>query len=169
MAQVFILLEKIDSNTTQIIMGAPLNMRLGTHGLNMSELAAEAGRQNMTLDEVMAIPEQNNFTYDLFWHDGPALVCSGLVAELWKAGGLFGNLTINAGEFVPRDNYELKFFDSDFVYPEECNRNGGDKGFCQILGKYHMGFPNLNTIEPYDNMAENCPSIGPDYIRVPGC
>jgi len=38
-------------------MGAGLNLRLGTKGLGFEELTAEAGRQNMTILEVLAIPE----------------------------------------------------------------------------------------------------------------
>lgn len=103
--QLFSLIEKFDKNTTEMMFGTPMNMRLGTKGLNITELGAEAGRQNLTLDEVLAIPEYNNFTYDYLWHDGPAFVCTGFLTEMWRSAGVFGNLTINSAEFTPKDIY----------------------------------------------------------------
>ena len=34
-----------------------MNKRLGTKGLNMREIAIEAGKKNLYVDEVLAIPE----------------------------------------------------------------------------------------------------------------
>ena len=48
--------------------------------------------------EVLAIPEQDGWIYSGLSHDGKSYVCSTYVAALWKAAGVFGNLTITASE-----------------------------------------------------------------------
>lgn len=44
-----------------------------------------------------------------------------------------------------------------------------DAPFCQLLGKYRMTFPGLNSIEPYAHMSEHCPSLPPNYDRPANC
>ena len=97
-------------------------------------------------------------------------MCSAFVIALYKRAGLFGDLEINAPEFVPRDIYTLNFFNADSESrPEECKKADPGAPFCQLLGKYRMQFPGLNSLEPYNNMAEHCPSLPPDYFRPDGC
>ena len=64
----------------------------------MKSLAAEAARKNLTIMEVLAIPEQDGWIYSGLSHDGKSYVCSTYVAALWKAAGVFGNLNITASE-----------------------------------------------------------------------
>lgn len=70
-----------------------------------------------------------------------------------------------------KDAYMLKFFESNSSrLPKWCNE--GDKvelPFCQIRGKYRMELPGYNTMEPYPNMNERCPSLPPDYFRPQNC
>jgi hypothetical protein len=42
------------------------------------------------------------------------MVCSSYVVALWKAAGLFGNYTINAVEWSPKDVYQVNFFNKNY-------------------------------------------------------
>jgi hypothetical protein len=48
------------------------------------------------------------------------MVCSSFVIGVYKAGGLFDDLEINATEFTPKDVYTLNFFDSNYIKPKKC-------------------------------------------------
>lgn len=74
----------------------------------------------MTVSEVIAMPELDEYVY---WNGrtyGKSMVCSNMVAGLWKAAGLFDGLEINHGEFTPLDTYRIKFYDSDYEVPAHC-------------------------------------------------
>ena len=88
----------------------------------MKELGHTAAARNMSLSEVMAMPELDEYTYS----DGKSMVCSTLVVGLWRAAGLFGNLKINPGEFTPYDAYRINFFDPDYIPPKHCLDNDPD-------------------------------------------
>lgn len=49
--------EDFDPETADIFFAQPLNHRLGTTGLNVKQVAGEAARRNMTLDDLMAMVE----------------------------------------------------------------------------------------------------------------
>ena len=69
-----------------------------------------------------------------------------------------------------RDAYMLKIFeDNQTRLPGWCNAAADGLPFCQILGEYKMDLPEYNTIEPYANMNENCPSAPPTYSRPARC
>jgi len=102
---VFSMLEKIDKNTTDIFYSDAINKHLGTVGLNITELAEESSKRGLTLSESMAIVEQVGWKYTGEYHDGLSMVCSSFVTNFWKAGGLFGNLTIYGQEWGPKDVY----------------------------------------------------------------
>jgi len=91
------------------------------------------------------------------------------VAALYKAAGIFGDMEINAAEFTPRDVYNLKIFDLDFVRPQVCQDADPDQPFCQLLGKYRVTYPGYSTVAPYAHMDETCASLAPDYVRKDGC
>jgi hypothetical protein len=64
----------------------------------------------------------------------------------------------------------LKIFeDNQTRLPSWCNTAADVLPFCQILGEYKMALPEYNTIEPYANMNENCPSSPPIYARPSRC
>lgn len=106
------------------------NKRLGTENLRTDELAAVAAKRNMTLSEVVAMPELNTYTYNSFYHDGPALVCSSFIIEMWQKSGLFGDLNVNPGEFTPKDLTDLKFYDTNYNHPPECMKDYPDQVWC---------------------------------------
>jgi hypothetical protein len=123
-----------------------------------------AGYQNLT--EVIVIPEQDAWTYS----DGKSMVCDSFVVEVWKAGGVFGDLEIQGTEFTPTDLYTMGVFDSESPRPAECPSSPQDlPNLCQVMGRHVARFPHWNTITPYSHMAEHCPSMPPNYERTPGC
>ncbi len=70
----------------------------------------------MTLYQLFDMPEIDGWIYS----DGPSYVCSAFVAGVYKAAGLFGNITIQATEFTPRDVYQLNFFNATATRPSKC-------------------------------------------------
>ena len=92
------------------------------------------------------------------------------MTALYKAAGLFGDLEINSTEFTPRDLYTLAFFNTNGAErPQACVEADPSLPHCQIMGRFRMEFPGYSTIKPYSHMAENCPTIAPDYYRPDGC
>ena len=167
---IFSVLESVDPTTVDIFFGQALNFRLGTKGLNVKQLTSEAARQNMTLEEVISIKEVDHWVYEGEQpRDGWSYVCSCYVAGMWKVAGLFGDLDIQATEQTPKDVYQYKFYDTKKERPEQCVKADPNLPYCQLLGKYRIELNGWSTVEPYDNMNENCPSISPDYVRPDGC
>ena len=147
------------------MMGEALNMRLGTEGLNMRQIMAEAAHRGKTVMELLAEPELDEYVYS----DGPSMVCSCFVAGIYKAGGVFGDMNVEATEFSPKDVYQMKIYNETYV-PEKCSAVDPDLPYCQILGKYKLTLPGFNTIDLYENMNNHCPSLDSDnYFRPDGC
>lgn len=91
--------------------------------MSMKELAVEAGKQNMTLEEVMAIPERDQWVYEgITPRDGWSYVCSAYVAALYKEAGLFDGFQVEGTEFTPKDVYTLNVFDLNYKKPEICEK-----------------------------------------------
>lgn len=115
------------------------------------------------------MPEIDGWEYEgIKPRDGVSYVCSSYVAAAYKAAGLFGDLSINATEFTPKDVYTLALFDSS-ERPEACQKADPDLPYCQILGKYRVLLEGYNTIAPYSQMNERCPTVAPEYPRPDGC
>jgi hypothetical protein len=161
--------EKVNFNQVYRIYGAAMNMRMGTTGLSIPEIAGLAAQQGKTLQEVMAEVEVEGWEYS----DGRSYVCSAFVAGVWQAAGIFGEgVTINATEFQPYDDYRLAFFNKNFERPQACVDADPDLPYCQIMGKYRiqLQLDQYSTVEPYSHMYETCTSIWPDYLLLPqGC
>ena len=69
-----------------------------------------------------------------------------------------------------RDAYMLRIFeDNQTRLPRWCNNENDRHPFCQILGEYRMELPGYNTLDPYANMNEHCPSLPPTYDRPLKC
>lgn len=167
---VFSMIERIDKNLTDTFFTAALNKHLGVNNYNISEIAVEAGKRNMTVSDVMAITEEDGWKYTGEYHDGESMVCSSFVTAMWKAGGLF-DVPINAVEWGPKDVYQVDIFNKNFKdeRPQACKDADPDAHFCQILGKYRFTFPGFSSIKPYAHMNDKCPSIAPDFVRPEGC
>ena len=96
-------------------------------------MAAAAADQGMTLQQAMAIPENDDWVYD----NGPSRVCSAFVTGLWKEAGLFEGVEINASEVSPYDVMLFSFLETDAdKRPKSCKDNDPDLPYCQLMGKY---------------------------------
>ena len=68
----------------------------------MRECYTEALKRGMSFPELYTVPEQDSWMYTFAdGRKGPSMVCDVFVVSMWKAGGIFGNLTdlIQASEF----------------------------------------------------------------------
>jgi hypothetical protein len=107
-------LEKIMPKNIDILLNQALNKRLGTVGLNLEGVAAEAAKRNLTVEDLISMVEQDGWEYTgVEPVDGRSYVCSAYVAGMYKAAGLIPKET-NAVEFAPKDVYSLKIFDTNF-------------------------------------------------------
>ncbi|CDW76296.1 UNKNOWN [Stylonychia lemnae] len=171
LANTFSLVETISPEVVDIFMNQALNKRLGTKGLTLSQISVEAAKRNLTLDDVIAMPELDGWEYEgLEPKDGRSYVCSTYVTAVMKAAGVFGDMIFNPGEQTPRDMYQLTIFETTSTWrSKKCQETEPNTPWCQILGAYKMSFPGFSTVKPYPHMNERCPSIAPKYERTEGC
>ena len=147
-----------------------LNKRLGSDCRDLPCIASEAAVKMMSIQDVMAIPEQDGWIYTGLPNDGMAFVCSAYSAAVYKAAGMFDDYEVNATEFTPRDVYLMDFFDKEFVRPQICIDADPTLPYCQLIGKYRIDITHeWSTVKPYAHMNEHCPSTGPEYFRPEGC
>lgn len=168
-ASVMTMWSKMQPDYATNMWNEALNKRLGTQGLDLSDIIVESEKQGLSFEELLTIPERDDWIYS----DGKSTSCVAFILEMYKESGLFdpiGN-SIQVTEFTIKDAYALKFFeDNSSRLPEWCNKDDDVKlPFCQIKGKYRMELPEYNTVEPYSHMNERCPSLPPKYIRPEGC
>ena len=162
---VFSIAEKIYPPLAQKMIGEALNQRVGIKNLTIPQATAEAARQGKSFEQIIAEPEKDGWVYS----DGLNYVCSCFVIAFYKAGGLFDGMEINPNEFTPKDVYQLNIWDTNFKKPKICEERDPDLPYCQLMGKWKVELPGYSTIDPYSNMNEKCPSVGPDFIRPEGC
>ncbi|ESW25675.1 hypothetical protein PHAVU_003G055900 [Phaseolus vulgaris] len=145
-----------------------LNKRLGTEGLDLHDIIVETEKRGIPFDELLTIPEQDEWVYS----DGKSTTCVAFILSMYKEAGVFGPVSssIQVTEFTIRDAYMLRIFeDNQTRLPRWCNNENDQLSFCQILGEYRMELPGYNTLEPYANMNEYCPSLPPIYDRPSQC
>ena len=80
------------------------------------------------------MPEQDGWIYKGFKKDGLSFICSAYVVHLYKIGGLFDVIEVNATEFHSRDVYMLDFFDKQFQRPQNCIDADPTLPYCQLFG-----------------------------------
>lgn len=166
----FSIIQNFSPDTVYNFFSQALNKRLGTDGLNIQGLTEEAYKQGMRLDEVMGMVEQDGWRYSGIGLDNSySYVCSAYVAAIYKAGGLFGDMDINASEFATKDVYVLDFFDETSPLPEQCVAADPSIPYCQLLGDYRIYLPEYNTVTPYEHMFETCEINFPTYVRDGTC
>ena len=164
------IVQSVDKDLSDMMFTESLNFHMGTKNLTIVELAAQASRKNMTLENVISVVEEDFWVYSGETpRDGYSYVCSAFVTALYKAGGVFGENTVQAVEFGPKDVYQLNIFNDKAERPEVCIKADPSLPYCQIGGKYRIELPGFSTIAPYNNMNENCPSMAPEYFRPDGC
>jgi len=118
----FSIVGKVAPATMDIFFYQAMNHRLGTVGLQMEDLTATAAEQGMSIDEVMAMPEQDGWIYSGIQGNKTYLsyVCSAYVAAVYKAAGMFDDMVINGVEFTPKDVYDMNIFDTNWDRPDVC-------------------------------------------------
>ncbi|RDY12313.1 hypothetical protein CR513_02903 [Mucuna pruriens] len=137
-------------------------------GLDLHDIIVETEKRGIPFDELLIIPERDEWEYS----DGKSTTCVAFVLSMYKEAGVFGPISssIQVTEFTIRDAYMLKIFDDNQTrLPSWCNNENDQLPFCQILGEYKMELPGYNTLEPYANMNEYCPSLPPIYDRPSRC
>ncbi|KAJ6431201.1 hypothetical protein OIU84_018649 [Salix udensis] len=145
-----------------------LNKRLETEDLDLYGILGETERRGIAFDELLAVPERDEWVYS----DGQSTTCVAFILAMYKAAGVFGPVSssVQVTEFTIRDAYMLKIFENNHTrLPSWCINGNGQLPICQILGEYRMELPEYNSIEPYANMNENCPSLPPFYDRPLQC
>ena len=164
---IFSIVDKFDTDLTNKFLIQALNLRLNTKNLNIAQLSAEAVKRGVTFEQLMAMPELDEWEYK----DGENYVCSSFVIAIYKAAGIFNGLNINSKEFTPRDIYQLDIFDREYKdrRPDVCKQADPELEYCQIIGKYKLSLNNYSTISPYSGMNEKCPTIPPLYNRPNNC
>jgi len=163
--------EFLDSTTIEFFQQA-FNHRLNTKGLSVRECYMEAQKRGLSFTDLVTMPEQDSWVYqDDNGQQGPSMVCDVLVLEMYKAAGLFGNLTnlIQGTEFTNWDVYSLNIYDGSRFHPQACIQADPTLPYCQLMGKYRMTLPAFNTFAPFPNMREKCPSLPPYYKKPANC
>ena len=92
---VFSIIEKIAPSAAFNFFTGALNKRLGVEGKNISEIAMLAAEQDMSIEDVMGMVEMDGWEYTGEEpRDGLSYVCSAYIAAMYKAGGLFDDMSI---------------------------------------------------------------------------
>ncbi|KAH7824485.1 uncharacterized protein MONOS_3974 [Monocercomonoides exilis] len=136
---------------------------------SIEECITTANKLGLDLFDIAAIPEDESWMYQ----DGPMLVCSTVVANMLRAGGVLGNITFNPTELTPKDILMLNIFDTNpaaRISPRCVSTLPVVKPYCQLMGPYVMDVQYYNTITPHDHMFDNCGASPPDWKPYPeGC
>jgi hypothetical protein len=162
------LVDRLDGMLANKMYNQALNKRLNSDLKTTAEILEYAiTQEGISFDKLITIPEQDSWVYS----DGKSMVCDVFVCSMWKAGGLFGDLTndFQCTELTPRDVYSMAFFDSNYTRPQQCVNADPDSQFCQLSGNYTMTLPGWNTKHPYANMGQNCPGLPPSYPQPSNC
>jgi len=163
--------------TANILFKQAWNKRVGTEGLSFAEILQYANQTaGIRAEDIPVIVEKDSWVYETtrYGEDtvGPALVCCTFVCEMWKAGGLFGNLSrsINCAEQTNLDDYTLNFLTTPAKLPKQCVQADPNNTLCQLEGEYSVDLGDVYASrEPYAHMDEFCPSRAPSYERPSGC
>ena len=168
MTYVAILSKNPKSNqAVQLIVEQGLNRRLGTQGLSFEQILDELGNRKMTLGQLGAVPETEEWTYGS--DKRSRYICSAFVTKLLIDSGVLKNYNIVPQEQTPNDVYNFKIYKQTGI-PLECSLNDPYLPYCQLNGqKALLPFKYYNQIAPYDHVNERCPGIAPEYARPKNC
>jgi hypothetical protein len=169
LVQVFAgMIDKIDPLLANKFYNQALNKRINNNLKKTAEITQYAQDElGLTFGELFSIPEQDSWVYD----QGKSMVCDVFVCSVWKASGIFGDMTdkFQCTELTPRDVYSLNVFDSNYTRPAQCVAADPNSPFCQLGGDYTLLLPGYNTKTPYPNMGNNCPGVPPLYKQPANC
>jgi len=151
------------------------NKRVRSTGLSLAEVLQVADNIGLPPEQLPVLVEQDTWLYNTTRFgevmDGPALVCCVFVCSLWKAAGLFGNLSssIQCSEQTNFDDYSMTLVTAPSPLPSQCLHADPDNPLCQLEGAYSMQLPSFGSRVPYARMDEACPSLAPSYKRPANC
>lgn len=133
-----------------------------------------AAARNLTLGQLLAMPEQDSNRYPMATGVGPeapSLVCDAYACAVHKAAGSFGALAdkIQCSDFHNTDVYSLNIFDDAPVRPQACVVADPDNAHCQLAGAWSFTLVGAGTVAPYAHMNERCPSLPTAYARPDDC
>jgi len=167
---IFALLQKISPDTANLMWNQGLNHRLNTTGLDCYQIYQEISARGLTLGQVLAIPEQDDWLYLMpgWAHPEkpiPSSVCDVHVCRAAKAGGLFGDIAdqINCAEFTNWDMYSLNIYDPNPPRPPTCVEADPHNPLCQLMGTNTVHLHLAGTVQPYPHMREHCAGVAPNY------
>ncbi|KAH3758676.1 zinc finger protein, MYND-type [Pelomyxa schiedti] len=121
--------------------------------------------QGISMLDLIAIPEKEEWEYCIEEKCGPSRVCSALVTDILKHAGVFQGIDFYPSEFVPRDVYQMNIYDT--AKPEGCESLDPDLPYCQVGGDLKLYLPGWNSVPLYDHMNERCGALPKDYVRAP--
>jgi len=162
------LFDRLDKWLANRMFNEAFNKRLNSNLASTAEIYEYAiTQEGISFGQLISIPEQDSWVYS----NGKSMVCDVFVCSMWKAGGLFGDLTdqFQCTELTPRDVYSMAFFNSNYSRPQQCVDADPESPFCQLSGNYTLLLPGYNTKQPYPNMGNNCPGVSPAYSQPANC
>merc|ERR1711916_309246 len=150
-----------ESAPAKLMWNQGLNHRLNTTGLDCYQIYQEISARGLTLGQVLAIPEQDDWLYLMpgWAHPEkpiPSSVCDVHVCRAAKAGGLFGDIAhqINCAEFTNWDMYSLDIYDPNPTRPPTCIQADPHNPLCQLMGTNTVHLHLAGTVKPYPHMRE---------------
>jgi hypothetical protein len=167
--------------TMEYLVVDGLNHRLGTEctpktggGAGLDCIYEALLNRDLSLSQVMAMPEQDAWMYGKQGYANYSMVCSAFAFRGWKAA--LGDMLppgIEGTEQSPKDNYMTALFEPDHVNRVNCRKGysiaaDSETAYCQVMGLIKIPLKGLNTILPYQNMSNGCASQWPEYVRCPG-
>jgi hypothetical protein len=162
------IVDRIDPLLANKFFNQALNKRINNNFKRTAEITEYAQSElGLTFGELLAIPEQDSWVYE----QGKSMVCDVFVCSVWKASGIFGDMTdqFQCTELTPRDVYSLNVFDPNYTRPAQCVEADPNSPFCQLGGDYTLLLPGYNTKNPYPNMGNSCPGVPPVYKQPANC
>lgn len=161
------IIEEVMPDVIEKTFGEALNIRLQTQNLTIDQLVIKAAMQNLTLAQVMAMPERDSWSYS----DGKSFTCSALLSHIYRASGILSHVYFEATELTPRDLYSLNLFDTlGTNRPSACIEADPNLPYCQLIGDFRIDLTSeLSSRSPYHYMFEGCESQAPKYTRSKSC
>lgn len=145
-------------------------------GLSFTELYRSAEAKGMELSSIPAVVESDWTPYPSVYNNGTSgpglsMVCDVFVCMMWKAGGIFKEIDddFNCVEQTNNDIYQLSVLSPPQNRPASCVAADPDNRLCQLMGKWQLHLPKLDTRDMYRHMQEHCPTEPPVYERPGDC
>jgi hypothetical protein len=170
--------DEIVPSIGDILFNEAFNKRVGTQNLRVPDLFMVATQKGIPLPSIPTIIEQDSWMYQTKRNGQPAvgasMVCCVFVCGVWKAAGVFADLTdeLNCEELTNFDVYALTLFDTEHLgnqRPKVCQTADPSNPLCQLVGKYTLVLNNFDTRKAIPHYAEHCPSLAPNYTHPTQC